>query len=148
MTLFGRKGVVDKGCILKGSDFCKLLLHRCLSLLHRGNDINLCFLLYGCGIDDDSSVPFLTFNQFIKTHKLNPSQYNNPLTEDRKVIHNEVFRLYNKGLGYKRIHRKMVENGFDVAKSSTAIDSIIKKRLKREAFLNQPITNEYSNYDI
>ena len=42
----------------------------------------------------------------------------------------------------------MVENGFDVAKSSTAIDSIIKKRLKREAFLNQPITNEYQNYDI
>ena len=105
-------------------------------------------LFYRCGIDDDSSVPFLTFNQFIKTHKLNPSQYNNPLTEDRKVIHNEVFRLYNKGLGYKRIHRNMVENGFDVAKSSTAIDSIIKKRLKREAFLNQPITNEYRNYDI
>jgi hypothetical protein len=105
-------------------------------------------LFNGSGIDDDSSVPFLTYNQFIKTHKLNPSQYNNPLSEDRKVIHNEVFRLYNKGLGYKRIHRNMVENGFDVAKSSTAIDSIIKKRLKREAFLNQPITNEYSNYDI
>ncbi len=105
-------------------------------------------LLHSCGIDDDSSVPFLTYNQFIKTHKLNPSQYNNPLTEDRKVIHNEVFRLYNKGLGYKRIHRNMVENGFDVAKSSTTIDSIIKKRLKREAFLNQPITNEYRNYDI
>ena len=68
--------------------------------------------------------------------------------KDRKIIHNEIFRLYNKGLGYRRIHRNMVENGFDVAKSSTAIDSIIKKRLKREAFLNQPITNEYSNYDI
>ena len=42
----------------------------------------------------------------------------------------------------------MVENGFDVAKSSTAIDSIIKKRLKRDAFLNEPITNEYRNYHI
>jgi len=100
------------------------------------------------GIDNDSSIPFLTFNQFIKTHKLNPSQYNNHLTEDRKVIHNEVFRLYNKDLGYRRIQQNMVENGFDVAKSSTTIDSIIKKRLKREAFLNQPITDEYSNYDI
>ena len=105
-------------------------------------------LFNGCGIDDDSSVPFLTFNQFIKTHKLNPSQYNNPLSEDRKVIHNEVFRLYNKGLGYKRIHRNMVKNGFDVAKSSTAIDSIIKKRLKREAFLNQPIIDIYRNFEI
>ena len=105
-------------------------------------------LLNSSGGYVDSSVPFLTFNQFIKTHKLNPSQYNNPLTEDRKVIHNEIFRLFNKGLGYRRIHRNMVENGFKVAKSSTTIDSIIKKRLKRDAFLNQPITNEYRNYDI
>jgi len=37
---------------------------------------------------------------------------------------------------------------FEVAKSSTTIDCIIKKRLKREAFLNQPIINEYRNYDI
>ena len=42
----------------------------------------------------------------------------------------------------------MVENGFKVAKSPNTIDSLIKKRLKREAFLNQPITNEYRNYDI
>ena len=37
---------------------------------------------------------------------------------------------------------------FEVANSPTTIDCIIKKRLKREAFLNQPITNEYRNYDI
>ena len=42
----------------------------------------------------------------------------------------------------------MVENGFKVANSPTTIDCIIKKRLKREAFLNQPIINEYRNYDI
>ena len=42
----------------------------------------------------------------------------------------------------------MVENGFDVAKSSTTIDCIIKKRLKREAFFIQPIINKYRNYDI
>ena len=110
--------------------------------------MNPLHLLHRCGIDVESSVPFLTFEHFIKTHKLNPSQYNNPMSKDRRIIHNEIFRLYNKGLGYKRIHRNMVENGFDVAKSSTTIDSIIKKRLKREAFLNQPITNEYRNYDI
>ena len=101
-----------------------------------------------CGTTFDSYIPFLTFDHFIKTHKLNPSQYNNPLTKDRKIIHNEIFRLFNKGLGYRLIHRNMVENGFKVANSPTTIDSIIKKRLKREAFLNQPITNEYRNYDI
>ena len=105
-------------------------------------------LLHRCVLPFDSYVPFLTFDHFIKTHKLNPSQYNNPLSKDRKIIQNEIFRLFKKGLGYRRIHRNMVENGFKVAKSSTTIDSIIKKRLKREAFLNQPITNEYRNYDI
>ena len=118
------------------------ILTLCLILNEQRN------LLDGCGIDDDSSVPFLTFDHFIKTHKLNPSQYNNPLTKDRKIIHNEIFRLSKKGLGYRLIHRNMVENGFKVANSPTTIDSIIKKRLKREAFLNQPITNEYRNYDI
>ena len=44
--------------------------------------------------------------------------------------------------------RYLADLDFEVAKSSTTIDSIIKKRLKREAFLNQPITNEYRNYDI
>ena len=111
-------------------------------------NLTLDYLLHRCGLPFDSYVPFLTFDHFIKTHKLNPSQYNNPLTKDRKIIHNEIFRLFNKGLGYRRIHRNMVENGFEVANSPTTIDSIIKKRLKREAFLNQPIMNEYRNYDI
>ena len=111
-------------------------------------NLTLDYLLHRCGIDDDSSVPFLTFDHFIKTHKLNPSQYNNPLTKDRKIIHNEIFRLFNKGLGYRLIHRNMVENGFKVAKPSTTIDCIIKKRLKREAFFIQPIINKYRNYDI
>jgi hypothetical protein len=49
----------------------------------------------------------------------------------RKKSHNEIFNLYNQGLGYKRIHRKLVENGWKVGKSPNTIDSIIKKRMKR-----------------
>ena len=90
----------------------------------------------------------MTFDHFIKTHKLNPSQYNNSLSKDRKIIHNEIFRLYNKGLGYRRIHRKLVEKGFQIGKSPTTVDSIIKKRIKRDEFLNQPVIEEYRNFDI
>ena len=57
-------------------------------------------------------------------------------------------RLHNKGWGYTKIHRHLLQNGFEIGKSRTTVDSIIKKIKKREAFLNQPITNEYRNYDI
>ncbi len=85
---------------------------------------------------------------FTKTHRLSPSQYNNPLSNDKKKLHTEIFKYYNKGLGYKRIHRKLVENGWKVGKSPNTIDSIIKKRLKRDEILNQPIIEEYRNFDI
>jgi len=115
---------------------------------HLTNPKNYQRLLYGSRTNFDSSIPFLTFNHFIKTHKLTPSYYHNPLSKDRLKLHSEIFKLYNKGLGYRRIHKNLLENGFSVAKSPTSIDSIIKKRLKRENFLNQPIIDEYNNYDI
>ena len=57
-------------------------------------------------------------------------------------------RLYHEGWGYTKIHKYLLKNGFKIGKSRTCVDSIIKKRLKREEFLNQPITEEYRNFDI
>ena len=96
----------------------------------------------------DSSIPFLVFVFYTKTHHLSPSQYNVPLSKDRKKLHNEIFRLNKTGLGYRKIHRKLVEKGFQIGKSPTTVDSIIKKRTKRDEFLNQPIIQEYRNFDI
>ena len=79
---------------------------------------------------------------------LTPSQYHNPLSEDKQKLHKEIMKLHNKGLGYKRIHKKLIENGVKVAKSANTIDFMIRKMLKRNAFLNQPITDKYQNYDI
>jgi len=98
--------------------------------------------------DFGSSIPFLKFNHYIKTHMLTPSYYHNSLSKDKEILHTEIFKLYNKGLGYRRIHKKLIEKGVKVAKSPTTIDFIIKKRLKRNEFLNQTITDEYNNYDI
>ena len=38
--------------------------------------------------------------------------------------------------------------GNDVGKSPNTIDSIIKKRLKRNKILNQPVIEEYRDFDI
>jgi hypothetical protein len=42
----------------------------------------------------------------------------------------------------------LVKKGFKIGKSPSTIDSIIKKRTKREEFLNQPVIEEYRNFDI
>ncbi len=57
-------------------------------------------------------------------------------------------KLHKEGWGYTRIHKHLIKNGYKIGKSRTSVDSIIKKRLKREEFLNQPITQEYRNFDI
>ena len=41
----------------------------------------------------------------------------------------------DEGLGYKRIHKVLVKEGFEVGKSPNCVNSMIKKRLKREEFL-------------
>ena len=79
---------------------------------------------------------------------LTPSYYHNPLSKDKKILHTKIFKLYNKGLGYRRIHKKLIEKGVKVAKSPTTIDFIIKKRLKRNEFLNQSIINIYRKFEI
>ena len=48
-------------------------------------------------------------------------------------------KLHNKGWGYTKIHRHLIENGFEIGKIRTTVDSIIKKIKKREEFLSQTI---------
>ena len=100
------------------------------------------------GVEFGSSTPFLVFQYLCKTHLLNNSYYNNPLPKDREIIQDEVMKLHKKGLGYSLIHKHLIENGFKIGKSRTCVDSIIKKRLKRDKFLNQEIVEQYTNFDI
>jgi len=51
----------------------------------------------------------------------------------------------DKGLRYKRIHKVLVKEGFEVGKSPNCVNSMIKKRLKREEFLNQKDDVEYKD---
>ena len=75
--------------------------------------------------------PFLTFIIEITTNKFNPS----PFYKDYKhriPIHNRIKELMDEGLGYKRIHKILVKEGFEVGKSPNCVNSMIKKILKRE----------------
>ena len=56
--------------------------------------------------------------------------------------------LHNKGWGYTKIHSYLVKNGFEIGKSRTTVDSIIKKIKKREKFLSQPIIDGIGNFRV
>ena len=109
---------------------------------------NYQILLNGCGIVFDSSIPFIKFIFHSVTHKLSSTPFNKPLSVDRDNLHKEIFKYYNQGLGYKRIHKILKTNGWKIGNSPTTVDFIIKKRLKRDRILNQPIIEEYRDFDI
>ena len=93
-------------------------------------------------------VPHLVFEYTITTNQFYSSSYFKPLTKKQTKLHNEIMRLHNKGLGYTKIHRHLLKNGFEIGKSRTTVDSIIKKIKKREEFLSQPIIDGIGNFRI
>ena len=70
------------------------------------------------------------------------------MSKGREKLHKVIFKLHKQSLGYKIIHKRLVEKGFKIGKSPSTVDSIIKKRMKREEFLNRPVFEEYRNFDI
>ena len=57
-------------------------------------------------------------------------------------------KRHNKGWGYNKIHRHLLKNGFEIGKSRTTVNSIIKKIKKREEFLSQPIIDKIGNFRV
>jgi len=92
--------------------------------------------------------PYLCFDYTITTNQFHTSTYRKPLSKDRIRLHKEIMKLHDKGWGYTKIHRYLVKNGFEIGKSRTTVDSIIKKIKKREEFLSQPIIDGIGNFRI
>ena len=57
-------------------------------------------------------------------------------------------RLHKKGWGYTKIHRHLLQNGFEIGKSRTTVDSMIKNMKKRDEFFSQPIIDGIGNFRI
>ena len=105
------------------------------------------FSFHGGVLNFDGWIFFLTFKLIITTNKFNPSSYWKDY-KHRIPVHNRITELMNEGLGYKRIHKVLVKEGFEVGKSPNCVNSMIKKRLKREEFLNQKDKIEYKEFKI
>lgn len=102
-------------------------------------------LIYGgC----DRWKPFLCFDYIITTHEFHSINYRKPLSKNRIHLHKEIIKLHNKGWGYTKIHHNLIKNGFEIGKSRTTVDSIIKKIKKRGEFLSQPIIDGIGNFRI
>jgi len=56
--------------------------------------------------------------------------------------------LHNKGWGYTKIHRHLVKNGFEIGKSRTTVDSIIKKIKKRKEFLSNNNKGRFGSFRV
>ena len=114
-----------------------LTLHR---LLNRNG---LCLGVSG------THIPHLIFDYVITSHQFNPSPYfTKELSDSRIRTQNKVRELHNQGLGYTKIHQYLTKNGYEIGKSRTCVDSMIKKMKKRDEFFSQPILDGIGNFRI
>ena len=90
---------------------------------------------------------YLIVEYIVVSHKFSPSPYFNDNSK-RIPIHNRIKELSKQGLGYRKIHRVLVKEKWKIGKSPTCVDTMIKKMKKREKFLNQPIVEEYRDFDV
>ena len=109
------------------------------------------YLLNRGGISLDVSgtyIPHLIFDYVITTHQFFPSEYSKPIPKDRQKLHNEIQKLHELGWGYTKIHRHLRENRFQIGKSRTTVDKILKKMKKKHEYLSQPIIDGIGNFRV
>ena len=83
----------------------------------------------------------------IVSHKFSPSPYFTH-KHDRKSIHNRVNKLRSEGLGYRKIHKVLVSEKFNIGKSPTTVDHMIRKMDRRDRILNQKDVVKIVKVDI
>ena len=96
----------------------------------------------------DKWKPFLCFDYTITSNQFHTTNYKKPLSKDRIRLHEEIMNLHNKGWGFTKIHHHLIKNGFEIGKSRTTVDCIIKKMKKRNEFLSQPIKDGLDNFRV
>ena len=105
------------------------------------------WLLNSDRIDTVGWYPYLIVYVQILSHKFSPSPYFTH-KHDRKSIHSRINELRSEGLGYKRIHKVLVKEKFEIGKSPTTVDHMIKKMDRRDRILNQKDVVEIVKVDI
>ena len=91
----------------------------------------------------------MLFDYVITSHQFNPTPYfTKQLSEDRINTQNKIRELNNQGLGYTKIHQYLVKNDYDIGKSKTTVDSIIKRMKKKDEFFSKPILDGIGNFRV
>ena len=113
-------------------------------------DFNIIFsrLLYCGTLIYVGWIRHLTFTFTISTTKFSVHQYTRTYLQ-RKEIRDKVWELHQKGWGYTKIHKYLINNGYEVGKSRATVDSVIKKMKKREYILGlQDQIRKYEDFKI
>ena len=111
----------------------------CFKTLHKS--------FYGDTLSYVGECSYLVVYVNIVSHKFSPSPYFTH-KHDRKSIHNRIKVLRSEGLGYRKIHKVLVREKFEIGKSPTTVDHMIKKMDRRERILNQKDVVEIVKVDI
>ena len=100
-------------------------------------------------VGSESLTPHLIFDYEITSHEFNPTPYfTKQLSEQRLKTQDKVEELHNQGLGYTKIHSYLINNGYEIGKSRTTVDHMIKKMKKRNDFFSQPILDGIGNFRV
>ena len=91
--------------------------------------------------------PYLVVYIEIISHKFSPSPYFNDYSK-RIPIHNRIKELSKQGLGYRKIHRVLVKEKWNIGKSPTTVDHMINKMDRRDRILNQKDVVKIVKVDI
>ena len=83
-------------------------------------------------------IPYLIIEFTVTSHKFSHTPYFKDY-DDRKPIHNRIKELEDQGLGYRRIHKILIDEGWKIGKTPSCVHTMIKKRKLRDEFLNQEV---------
>ena len=97
----------------------------------------------------DSSIPFIKFTFHSKTHFLSKIK---PLSKDKRLLYRIIFKLKSQGYKFKQISKTLNKHKIKTNNGKKfyprLVWNIYDKRLKRIKFLNQPIVEEYRDFDV
>ena len=96
-----------------------------------------------------TQTPYLTFVYRHRTHEF---VYRRKLSVSHQKLHNLITKMKYNGLGYRKISKELNKQGIKSKNGKEFYPSLVsviwKKIEKKQMIINQPILNEYRNFDI
>ena len=89
---------------------------------------------------------------FVYRHWTHEFVYRKKLSETHQNLHNLISKLKSDGLGYRKISKELNNQGIRSYKGKNFYPSLVsviwKKIERKQMILNQPIINEYRDFDL